>query len=83
MEATSKIPSKRKSYQKWSDKERYDIGAAKKFGTKEKPLNESSARRFAKLYQEQLATAKKQNCEVSKGLKILPRGRPLLLGSLD
>ena len=93
MEATSKIPSKRKSYQKWSDKERYDIGkyaslhgpvpAAKKFGTKEKPLNESSARRFAKLYQEELATAKKQNCEVSKGLKILPRGRPLLLGSLD
>ena len=75
------------------NKERYDIGnyaslhgpvpAAKKFGTKEKPLNESSARRFAKLYQEELATAKKQNCEVSKGLKILPRGRPLLLGSLD
>ena len=93
VEATSKIPSKRKSYQKWSDKERYDIGkyaslhgpvpAAKKFGTKEKPLNESSARRFAKLYQEELARAKKQNCEVSKGLKILPRGRPLLLGSLD
>ena len=61
MEATSTTSAKRKNYRKWSDKERYDIGkyatlhgavpAAKKFGTKEKPLNESSARRFAKLYQ--------------------------------
>ena len=93
VEATSKIPSKRKSYQKWSDKERYDIGkyaslhgpvpAAKKFGTKKKTLNESSTRRFAKLYQEELATAKKQNVKSCKGLKILPSGRPLLLGSLD
>ena len=78
MEATSKIPSKRKSYQKWSDKERYDIGkyaslhgpvpAAKKFGTKEKPLNESSACRFAKLYQEELATAKSR---IVKSIKVL------------
>ena len=93
MEATSTTSAKRKNYRKWSDKERYDIGkyatlhgavpAAKKFGTKEKPLNESSARRFAKLYQVELAAARKQDREVSKGLKILPRGRPLLLGSLD
>ena len=35
------------------------------------------------MYQVELAAARKQDREVSKGLKILPRGRPLLLASLD
>ena len=93
MKATDTISTKRKNYQRWSDKERFQIGkyaalngpvtAAKKFGTKDKPLNESSARRFANSYREELARAKKENRDVCKGLKILPRGRPLLLGSLD
>ena len=53
--ADSTNSKKRKSYCRWSDKDCFQIGkyavlgasaAAKKFATKDKPLNESSARRF-------------------------------------
>ena len=83
----------RKSYQKWMDVERYEIGkyasiygpanAVRKFETKAKPLNESTVRRFAKLYKEEIENARKQNRDVSKRIETLPRGRPFLLGSLD
>ena len=64
-EATTK---KKTSYNRWSDKDRFQIGkyasihgssaAAKKFSPKEKPLNESSARQFSALYKEELEKAK-------------------------
>ena len=92
MEANKSATSqKRKSYQKWTDEERYDIGkyasiyghanAVRKFETKQRPLNESTVRRFAKLYQEEIENARKQNCDVNKHIESLPRGRPLLLGT--
>lgn len=55
----------------------------KKFGTKEKPLDESIACRFAKLYTGELAEAMKQKREINKSLQTLRRCRPLLLGTLD
>ena len=93
-EASNNITSTRpKNYRKWSEKERYEIerytaihgsrAAERKFHTKEKPLSESNARRFAKLYKEEILKAQKNNCDVNRNLSILPRGRLLVLGSLD
>ena len=93
-EASTNITSNRpKNYRKWSEKERYEIGkyaaihgsraAERKFHTKEKPLSESNARRFSKLYKEEISKAQKNNCDVNRNLSALPRGRPLLLGSLN
>ena len=75
------------------EKERYQIGkyaaihgsraAERKFHTKEKPLSESNAGRFSKLYKEEISKAQKNNRDVNRNLRVLPRGRPLLLGSLD
>ena len=57
--ADSTNSKKINSYCRWSDKDRFQIGkyaavhgasaAAKKFATKDKPPNESSARRFSAL----------------------------------
>ena len=83
---------KRKSYCRWSDKDRFQIGkyaavhgasaAANKFATN-KSLNESSARRFSALRKEEIKKAKKDKRDPKKELVPLPRGRPLLLDSLD
>ena len=44
----------------------------------------SNARRFSKLYKEQISKAQKTNRDnVNRNLSALPRGRLLLLGSLD
>ena len=85
--------SKRNSYQKWTDKQRSQIGkyaaengpadAARKFTTKQNPLNESTVRRFFNLYKKELEQASKEKREIKNPLKCLPRGRPLLLGSLE
>ena len=93
-EASTNITSnKPKIYRKWSEKERYEIGkyaaihgsraAERKFHTKEKPLSEGNARRFPKLYKEEISKAQKNNRDVNRNLSVLPRGRPLLLDSLD
>ena len=93
-EASTNITSNRpKNYRKWSEKERYEIGkyaaihgsraAERKFHTKEKPLSESNARRFSKLYKEEISKAQKNSRDVNRNLSVWPRGRPLLLGSLD
>jgi len=93
-EASTSTTSKRSNkYVRWSDKERFEIGkyasihgsraAERKYHTQNKPLNESSARRFAKAYKEEIRNARKGNRDVNKGLTTLPRGRPLMLGSLD
>jgi len=91
--ADSTNSKKRKSYNRWSEKDRFQIGkyaavhgasaAAKKFATKDKPLNESSARRFSALYKEEIKKAKKDKRDPKQELAHMPRGRPLLLGSLD
>ena len=92
-EASTNITSNRpKNYRKWSEKERYEIGkyaaihgsraAERKFHTKEKPLSESNARRFSKLYKEEILKAQKNNRDFNR-MGVLPRGRPLLLSSLD
>ena len=86
-EASTNITSKRpKNYRKWSEKEYYEIGkyaaihgsraAERKFRTKEKPLSESNARRFSKLYKEEISKAQKNNRDVNRNLSVLPRGRP-------
>ena len=93
-EATTNITSNRsKNYRKWSEKERYEIGkytaihgsraAERKFHTKDKSLSESNARRFSKLCKEEISSAQKNNLDVNRNLSVFPRGRPLLLGSLD
>ena len=85
-EASTNITSNRpKSYLKWSEKERYEIGkyaaihgsraAGKKFDTKEKPLSESNARRFSNLYKEEILKAQKNNLDVNRNLSVSPRGR--------
>jgi len=94
MEATEKPESSgKKSYNRWSEKERFDIGkyaaihggsaAAAKFQTKDKPLNESTARRFGNLYKKELKESTRENRGMVSKFVPLKRGRPLFLGSLD
>ena len=82
-EASTNITSNRpKNYRKWSEKERYEIGkyaaihrsgvAERKFHTKEKPLSETNARIFSKLYKEKISKAQKNNCDVNRNLSVLP-----------
>ena len=91
--STNSTSNRPKNYRKWSEKERYEIGkyaaingsraAERKSHTKEKPPSESNARRFSKLRKEEISKAQKNNSDVNRNLSVLPRGRPLLLGSLD
>ena len=84
---------KRNSYQKWTDKQRFQIGkyaakngpaaAARKFTTKQNPLNKNTVQRFCNLYKRELEQASKEKQELKSALKCLPRERLLLLGSLD
>lgn len=86
----SATSQKRKSYQKWTEVERYEIGkyasiyghanAVRKFETNARSLNESTVRRFAKLYQEEIENARKQGRTVNKRIQSLPRGRPYFWG---
>ena len=81
--------SKRNSYQKWTDKQRFQIGKyaaengpaapSRKFTTKQKPLNESTVRRFCSLYKRELEQTSKEKREIKSVLKCLPRGRPLFI----
>ena len=86
-EASTNITSNRpKNCRKWSEKERYEIwkyaaihrsrAAERKFHNKEKPLSESNAQRFSKLYKEEISKAQKNNRDVNRNLSVLPRGRP-------
>ena len=95
-DATTSIATqikKRSSYQKWTASERFEIGkygaqngnfnAVRKFSRNEKPLNESSVRRFVKLYKNELKKASKEKRDVENQLIPIQRGRKLMLGSLD
>ena len=89
----SKKSKRKESYIHWSDKERFSIGkyaaasgyaaAVRKFMNKGKPLNESTVRRFCKRYKEEFKQSSKEKCELKKRLRLIPRGGPLMLGSLD
>ena len=46
-------------------------------------MNESTARRFCKRYKEELQRSTKEKREPKTELSLQPRGRPLMLGSLD
>ena len=91
--AANSSGSTKNSYQKWTDKQRFQIGkyaaesgpkaAARKFTTKQNPLNESTVRIFWNLYKRELEQASKENREIKSALKCLHLGRPLLLGSLN
>lgn len=60
----SQLNTRKKHHNHWSDKERFTIGkysaenghaaTVRKFSSKEKPLNESTVRRFCKLYKDEL-----------------------------
>ena len=56
---------------------------ARKFLSNEKPLNESTVRRFCKRYKDELQKSTQEKWEMKKELSLLPRGRPLMLESLD
>ena len=93
VKSSSKKSNRKKRYTRWSNKERFTIGkyaaenghaaTAQKFSSKEKPLNESTVRRFSKRYKDELQKSTQEKREMEKELSLLPRGRPLMLGSLD
>ena len=56
---------------------------ARKYSSKEKPLSESTVRRFYKRYKDKLQKSILEKREMKKELSLLPRGRPLMLRSLD
>ena len=60
-----------------------NTAAARKFSSKNKPLNESTARRFCKRYKEELQRSTKEKRKPKTELSLQPRGGPLMLGSLD
>ena len=81
-----------KSYWKWSSQERFTIGkyaaingptAAKKFGSKGWPVNESTIRVFRAMFIAELEKARTEKCPIAPNLNVLPRGHLLLLGNLD
>ncbi|XP_057298835.1 uncharacterized protein LOC130629595 [Hydractinia symbiolongicarpus] len=93
-DATENVKSSgKKSYNRWSEKERFDIGkyvaihggaaAITKFQTKDRPLSESTARRFGNLYKKELKDSTREKRSVVTKFVPLKRGRPLFLGSLD
>ena len=55
----------------------------KKFGSKSRPVNESTVRGFCAMYKAELEKARKEKCPIAPNLNVLPRGHLLLLGSLD
>ena len=57
--------------------------AAKKFGSKSRPVNESTVRGFCAMYKAELEKARKEKHPTTPNLNVLLRGRPLLLESLD
>ena len=57
--------------------------AAAKIGSKSRPVNESTVRGFCAMYKAELEKARKEKRPMVPNLNVLPRGRPLLLGSLD
>ena len=82
---------KRKPYRKWSRKvhdwkvccHQWPRCCKKKFGSKSRPVNESTVRGFCAMYKAELEKARKEKHPITPNLNVLLRGRPLLLESLD
>ena len=93
VKSSSKKSNRKESYTHWSNKERFTIGkyaaenghaaTARKFSSNEKPLNESTVRRFCKRYKDELQKSTQEKRKMKKELSSLPSGRSLMLGSLD
>ena len=91
--SSSQSSTRKRTHNHWSNKERFTIGkysaenghaaTVRKFSSKEKPLNESTVRRFCKLYKDELKQSLKEKRETKTELSLQRRGRPLMLGSLD
>ena len=68
--------NRKKNYNHWTDKERFTIGkyaaenghaaTARKFSRKEKPLNESTVRRFCNHYKKELKQSVDEKREIKK-----------------
>ena len=54
-----------------------------KSSSKEKPLNESTVRKFCKYYKDELKQSMKEKREMKQELLLQRRGSPLMLRSLD
>ena len=90
---SSKAKTRKTTYNHWSNKDRFTIGkysaenghaaTVRKFSSKEKPLNESTMRRFCKHYKDELKQSMKEKSEMKQELLLQRRSRPLMLGSLD
>ena len=90
---SSKAKTRKTTYNHWSNKDRFTIGkysaanghatTERKFSSKEKPLNESIARRFCKHYKDELKQSMKEKREMKQKLLLQRKGRPLMLRSLD
>ena len=90
---SSKAKTRKTTYNHWSNKDRFTIGkysaenghaaTVRKFSSKEKPLNESTVRRFCKHCKDVLKQSMKEKREMKQELLLEWRGRPLMLGSLD
>ena len=52
-----------------------------KIGSKSRPVNESTVRGFCAMYKAELEKARNGKRPIAQDLNVLPRGRPLLLGS--
>ena len=53
----------------------------KKIGSKSRPVNESTVRGFCAMYKAEVEKARNEKRPIAQDLNVLPRGRPLLLGS--
>ena len=82
VEASSQIKIRKQTYTNWTNKERFAIGkyaaenghttASRKFSCKNKPLNESTARRFCKRYKEELQRSTKEKRKPKTELSLQP-----------
>ena len=96
IQLSTSIQSKRqKSYVKWTDKQRFEIGkyaaengnanTVRKFKGEFATLTESTVRTFKKKYYQELTAAAKEQRQPSQKLSRYsqPTGRPRLLGEID
>ena len=70
--------NRKESYTHWSNKEKFTIGkyatenghaaTARKFSSKEKPLNESTVRRFCNRYKDEVTKSTQEKREMKKEL---------------
>ena len=76
---SSKAKTRKTNYNHYSNKYSAENGHAatvRKFSSKEKPLNESTVRRFCKHYKDELKQSMKEKREMKQEVLLQRRGRP-------